>query len=350
MGMKEFLFGAAEKLLLNNFSRRVFKNSLVVLCYHGVVEKGRQKDRTEQTLYVNTVSIPEFDAQLEYVSKHFHPISAADLVGSLTEDRRLPAGAVLITFDDGYRNNATHAAPILLKRGIPAIFHLATGYIGSRSILWTEEIRLRSLEYPGNILKTSTGLFHLAGDPSSYQRLIAACRVTEACKVAPVEVREELLRVLRLGTPALPSRYDPEAHDFMNWEEARKLASQGFALGSHTVSHSILTQLPGCSAATELGESRAAVEQHTGARCNILAYPNGSPKDYSEPVMEVAQQAEYSAAFSVEDRLAGPRPRRFAIPRLMVPGHVSQTIFRAKVSGLYLLRRHKTTEKSIVYT
>ena len=342
--LKGLVFGAAEKLLIHTASRHLFRHSLAVLCYHGVVEKERKKDRTDQALYVNTVSVPEFDAQLQYVAKHFHPISAADLIGSLTEGKRLPARPVLITFDDGYRNNAVHAAPVLLKRGIPAIFHLTTGYIGSRAILWPEEIRLRTLEYAGVTLKTSAKLFHLEGRPGSYQRLAAASRVTHACKRVPVEIKEELLAVLRSNTPPLPSRYDPEAHDFMNWDEARKLASQGFELGSHTVSHPILSQLPPSAVASELGDSRTAIEKHTGATCRILAYPNGSQEDYSQPVMEAAQKAGYGVAFSVEERMAGPSPCRFAIPRLGVPGHVSQTIFRAKVSGLYLSLRRTTQD------
>src|SRR4029453_9293701 len=43
----------------------------------------------------------------------------------------LPPRAACITFDDGYRNNLTVAAPILRARGLPATVFVSTGYIGN---------------------------------------------------------------------------------------------------------------------------------------------------------------------------------------------------------------------------
>src|SRR6185503_16481297 len=54
----------------------------------------------------------------------------------------VPRGAVAVTFDDGYADNATHALPLLQRYGIPATVFLATGCIGNGRIPWHDEVLL----------------------------------------------------------------------------------------------------------------------------------------------------------------------------------------------------------------
>ncbi len=334
MEWKRWIFGAAEAGGVNALCRRLYRRSLGVLCYHGVVEGDRSAERA---LYGNTVSSEEFRRQLEYLAGRFTPVSGDDLIAALWGSKALPENPVVVTFDDGYRNNVTYAAPILQRMGIPAVFHLATGYIGNRSILWTDEILLRVLDWPDSVLRTPIGSVRLPDPAERSERLRVARRIGQACKRIPVESRDEFLASLRSKTPPIPSRYDPETHDFMSWDEARRLARQGFAIGSHTVSHPILTGLVREKLAAELRGSRATIERRTGVSCEILAYPNGSRADYSDLVMQEAETAGYRIAFSVEDRRAGSQPPRFAVPRLAVAGHVPLPVFYSKVSGLYAL-------------
>ena len=332
--LKRWVFEAAEAGQLNALSRRLYGRSIAVLCYHGVVEGDRGADRA---LYGNTVNIREFESHLDYLVKRFAPISGAHFIAALTEGKSLPRNPVVVTFDDGYRNNFTHAAPILLRKGVPAVFHLTTGYVGSQAILWPDEILLRVLDWPESTLNAPAGSFRLPGPADWSERFRVAKDISQACKRVPAESRDEFLTSLRSKTPPIPSRYDSEAHDFMNWTEARRLAEQGFELGSHTVSHPILTGLTAGMLAAELRESRATIERQTGSSCTLIAYPNGSRDDYSDAVIRETEKAGYRVAFSVEDRRAGRAPRRFAVPRLGVPGHVPLPIFFSKVSGLYAL-------------
>ena len=58
----------------------------------------------------------------------------------------LPNRAVAVTFDDGFLNNYTHAWPVLEQYGIPATIYLATGYIGSGRLIWTDLLETTILE------------------------------------------------------------------------------------------------------------------------------------------------------------------------------------------------------------
>lgn len=332
VGLKRWIFGAADVCHANLLARKLHRGSLAVLCYHGVVERYRN---ALPVLHRNTVSVTEFESQIDYLVRFFTPVSGQHVVDSVEEEKLLPPNPVLITFDDGYRNNLTHAAPILRRKGVPAVFGVTTSYVGTRSILWADEILLRVLDWQHPALHAPTGLFRLPSAIS--ERLLVARRISQGCKRIPIDTRNEFLAFLRSRTPPVPSYFDPEANEFMNWAEARQLADQGFDIGSHTVSHPILTGLTAEMVAAELRESRATIERHCRSSCTMLAYPNGSQEDYSSAILDEAERAGYRIAFSVEDRRAGRTPARFAIPRLLIPGHFPLPVFRAKVSGLYAL-------------
>lgn len=313
--------------------RRVCRGWVAVLCYHGVVPRMRD-DRKD--LFTFFVDVSQFSAQLQYICRKFTPISGSDLCEGLAGRRSWPKNPVVVTFDDGYRNNATIAAPILRQMGVPAIFHLATSYVGTHEILWTTEMRLRILDWPEPELECGFGRFSLGErQGNAKSRLAIAKQLVERCKRVPTQRRLELLDLLRSRTPAVPSLFDEQSDAFMDWHEARRLVAQGFELGSHTVSHSILTSVDGETVAAELRESRAVIEEKVGAPCRFLAYPNGGRADYSPEVMREAERAGYDAAFAVEDRHAGPVPCRWAIPRFLPHYGLPLEVFRAKVSGVY---------------
>src|SRR4051794_677511 len=150
---KTAIFDACRCLGVNAISRTLLRRKLLTLCYHGVVRE-HQEDAFE---YGNTVSVHEFERQLDFLARNFHPLPAAEAIewhkGALTT-RGTP---VLITFDDGYRNNLTLAADVLRAKGVPAIFHVSTSYIGTDRILWTDEMIHRILNWPFTSLPLPDG-------------------------------------------------------------------------------------------------------------------------------------------------------------------------------------------------
>jgi len=77
------------------------------------------------------VGIAQFDRQMALLREHCEPLSLAQVL-SATAIPRSPRPLVAVTFDDGYLDNYLHAAPILLKHGVPAAFFVSTGLIGTQ--------------------------------------------------------------------------------------------------------------------------------------------------------------------------------------------------------------------------
>jgi peptidoglycan/xylan/chitin deacetylase (PgdA/CDA1 family) len=137
----------------------------------------------------------------------------------------------------------------------------------------------------------------------------------------------------------LPPSLDHELLDFLSWDELRQLSHAGFEIGSHTVTHPILSRCTPDHVRAELRDSKAAIEQATGRPCYVLAYPNGMPGDYTAETEAIAAETGFRLAFAVHDCLAPASASRFAITRVSVPGHFPRSVFAARASGTWHLLR-----------
>ena len=92
--------------------------------------------------------LPEevFRRQIEFLSRHYRPVSLQQVVNAISDGAPLPEQAALVTFDDGLRNNATVAWPILREMGVPAAIFLTVDFIGTERFLWVDELYLYMVE------------------------------------------------------------------------------------------------------------------------------------------------------------------------------------------------------------
>lgn len=94
-----------------------------ILMYHSIEDKPG---------HFNSVPRKMFEAQMDYLAAHSYTvISLSECVSRLREERPL-GRCVVLTFDDGFRNNYTAAFPVLRKHKFPATVFVTTGWIGNR--------------------------------------------------------------------------------------------------------------------------------------------------------------------------------------------------------------------------
>jgi peptidoglycan/xylan/chitin deacetylase (PgdA/CDA1 family) len=96
-----------------------------ILMYHYISASPSAQDRIRYGLSVP----PEmFEAQLQLLSDNgYTTISLRDLYEYLAIGKALPAKPIILTFDDGYLDNYTHAFPILQKYDMTGTFFVLTG-------------------------------------------------------------------------------------------------------------------------------------------------------------------------------------------------------------------------------
>ena len=245
---------------------------------------------------------------------------------------------MFVTFDDGYRNNLTHAAPILERYGVPALINVTTGYVGCKRLLWCEEVRLRVLHWPKSKLPMplSQPDVRITGDRA--EKFSLADRVRTQCKQIPLQSAMAYLD--RLRECPLPSPSAQEIEDllaFLSWDEVRSLSAKGFEIGSHTVEHVILSRCGAAELERELRESKTA--HRAGDRPGML-YDRLSERrrrDLSALAFSAVRAAGYKLGFTMAGRLNRSVEDPLALARVNVPGHVREEVFSSRLSGLHSL-------------
>jgi peptidoglycan/xylan/chitin deacetylase (PgdA/CDA1 family) len=101
--------------------------------------------------------------------------------------------------------------------------------------------------------------------------------------------------------------------------ELRELAAlPGVGIGAHTMTHPRLSALSAEDQRRELTRSKARLEELTGRRVDLLAYPFGKPGDLAPETPRLAEAAGYRAAFLSQAGRIVPSSPRFLLPRLSV--------------------------------
>ncbi len=108
-----------------------------VLMYHHIQPNAEARKKGQTSLSVDNGM---FDNQMAYLKSHgYTTISAKQLVDSLRTHVGLPSKSIVLTFDDGYKDNYTYALPIFRKYGITANLMLATGLMeGADYLSWNQ--------------------------------------------------------------------------------------------------------------------------------------------------------------------------------------------------------------------
>jgi peptidoglycan/xylan/chitin deacetylase (PgdA/CDA1 family) len=256
-------------------------------------------------------------------------------VESTLKGTALPDNAVFVSFDDGWRNNLTLAAPLLKKYEIPATVFLTTDYIGTqRELFWAMEFRERVISFP-EIQIVLQGQRYELPPVESVERIILSDKLTEKVKRLPIEERNALLEMLRNKTTLdFSPKWKQELYEFLSWDEVRTLQRKNWTIGCHTLTHPILSMLHTEELTKELNESKTKIETELGEPCETLAYPNGSKDDYNEETIAVAKRLGFQAAFTLENRRNTETFDPMRIHRICITRDLTLNSFRAIISGV----------------
>ncbi|HYJ32473.1 MAG TPA: polysaccharide deacetylase family protein [Candidatus Binatia bacterium] len=268
-----------------------------------------------------------FERQMRHLARAYRPLPLATLL-ERSRAGTVPEGAVAVTFDDGYADNAEYAAPILARHGVPATIFLVTGCIGTGTIPWHDEVLLAFAAARG-------GAIRIPGQPADEpplplgteaERHRAAFRALAALKPRPEAERLAGVRAIReaLG----PGDPGTAASLMLDWDRVRAMRDSGIVFGSHTETHPILSRVTSERAREEVVRSKRTIEKELGEEAAFFAYPNGRPEDYDEGAVEALRAAGYRGALTTtfgpneagEDPFRWRRaaawsadPRRFAL-------------------------------------
>jgi peptidoglycan/xylan/chitin deacetylase (PgdA/CDA1 family) len=269
---------------------------VIILIYHSVADD----DAAPYIEPANRVDPRTFERQMAFLAAERRVLGLSALVDEIAAGRTPSAGTVCITFDDGYRDNLTVAAPILDKYRLPATLFLPTGLIERREAQWSDRLHWLSL-------------------PAAEHRRLHA-QLLEAS-------HDERMRLLgEIQDAAEPPRL------MLDWDEAHALARRypRFEIGGHTRDHLDLTRHPGEMRA-QIEGCAADLRRELGPGERHFSYPYG--RWSAETRQAVIDAGWRSAVATGAARRSGPGIDRYAMPRVAAPR--SMTRFAFKTSSAY---------------
>jgi peptidoglycan/xylan/chitin deacetylase (PgdA/CDA1 family) len=305
---------------------------LTVLAYHRVVDRTVPEFATYRR---NVSASPEaFAAQMDFVERQFNVVGLGDVTEWLAGGVSLPSRPLLITFDDGYRDNLVHAWPELRRRRLPMVLFLTTGPPDTGGALHWDVAA-----YCFRHTRRTEALLPVVGRRSWR---------TEAERDGVLDefiatIKRHPDGRLRSAIGQLPDRLEVDVPAdafegvYLNWSEIREMAEQGVAVGAHTIDHPILSRLDPEAAAAQVIGCRDRIAAELGRVPEGFAYPNGLPGDYDETVVDAVRKAGFRAAFTLSPgpaRAGEARRAPWEIRRVYVGAKDHLSRFAAKLSGL----------------
>jgi peptidoglycan/xylan/chitin deacetylase (PgdA/CDA1 family) len=244
-----------------------------ILMYHGVARQGAG----------------ELAAQLRYLGRHFKVVSLGTMLERIMNGSLPLAHEIVLTFDDGLRNNLTVVYPILRELQLHATMFVCPALVESGEWLWNHQMRCRLQTLAAPDLAELR--MKLLAPGASVDAIV------EWMKTLPLEQRRIGEETVRRATEGfLPTAAQREAFDVMDWNDLRSLDRDLITVGSHTLSHPILTKLSGQEIEAEILESRRCLEQRLQRKVEFFCYPNGA---YDRRAYHLVQKT-YRAAVTTE--------------------------------------------------
>ncbi len=300
---------------------------LTVVMYHYV-----RPIRSGPTPRLKGLEVDAFRGQLAYLRRHYEPVSVAEVIAASRGEHVLPRNALLLTFDDGYRDHVETVCPLLLDARMTGAFYPIVDAVLHGQVLGVNKLHFVLALAPDT-----------AGVVEAVERLILAD--PEAASLPPLaELRAshrhatrlddaDVIYVKRLIQMALPVPMRKRISDalfrefvtrdeagfaselYASADELRALAAAGMHVGCHGASHPWMSRLDRAAQAEEVEQSLRLLDHLGVPRTDFtFCYPYG---DYDATSLDVLGAAGCAAAFTAEVAIADVTPAAMLrLPRL----------------------------------
>ncbi|WP_315918463.1 polysaccharide deacetylase family protein [Mesorhizobium sp. SP-1A] len=262
------------------------------------------------------------------------PVALEDLPRLLADpadERRF----VAFTLDDGYRNNAEHAAPVFRRHGVPYTIFITRGFVeGTRSAWWeTAEALAREaieVEFDFGAGVEQVPMRTLAEKLAAFDRFSRFVQTTEEDQA--IGLLDRLAEAHGIDPAGIIDQL------VMDASELRELSRDPLVrFGAHTLTHVNLRRVDDARLRAELTGSACAVAEFTGREPQSLAYPYGYAAAVGEREFKAAADAGFKVAVTTQPGVLGPHnlQRPTAYGRVSLNGlYQNKRLVKALLTGI----------------
>jgi len=301
---------------IDYYLNQLGKNNFVIFLFHGVVEHSNYEVRnyTKKHLRKN-----EFEKFIEGLKLKGNPISMEEVLFNYQNKIKYRPFSYAITFDDGFENNYTNAAPILDNYNQKATFYISTDLIENNTITWTDKIEFCLENIQCGVIKLPWEI-----DEISFTD-----------KITKISIMKNLRNYLKSNLDINPSeivdyfykkfKIDPkecgnsELDKKMNWDQVKNLNNHSnFIVAGHSNRHLSLTSLSSNDLEKEIETSLKLLSEKGHVRSHHYSYPEGQEIDYSDNVIKCLKEKEIKCCPTAIPGVNNNKTNLFHLKRIMV--------------------------------
>ncbi|HUB86605.1 MAG TPA: polysaccharide deacetylase family protein [Verrucomicrobiae bacterium] len=249
-------------------------------------------------------NVAQFEADLDYLLAFSKAISLEDLLARVNGNRPLPKRSFLLSFDDGFREMAEIVAPILKRKGVPAIFFVNSAFVDNRELCFHHKIGLLLDQLSSNsnpaLTKKLAGCLKL-----SDENLEAVTARLRKISYAERGILDGLAETCGLSF----EKFLAEQKPYLASEQIRSLLRDGFSIGAHSVDHPFYGDLSLEEQLRQTRDSIRFVQEQFGVPQKTFAFPHsdaGVPRAFFEKI-----STDGTITFGTAGLLPSERPTHF---------------------------------------
>lgn len=252
----------------NWVASKLMGHNLFIIGYHSIASKNN--DRVAACYFDIAISAEDFAKHLDYLRSQGHTfIHFSEIQSVFAKKTYKPT---IIYFDDGFSDNLTVALPILESRNIKATIFVTTGFMDGTAIPQTSYLRWLLIRQ-GKDSKTIENAVQDFKAKSYNDRRIITDRYDQLDPTAKLEWKKIAF--------------------YLTEDQLKSLVSHNIEIGSHSVSHTKLTELSDNELGVELRQSREVLEALTAQKIETLSFPHGRS---NERVVAALKNSGYTYA------------------------------------------------------
>ncbi len=308
--MKRQLINFLSKIpLINNY----FSGIATIFMLHRISDFEKDKLFPNENMKVSPRFLEKFI--IECKNKGFEFISLDELYDILQHNKKVDSYKIVMTLDDGYKDNYEIAYPIFKKHNVPFTIYLTTSFPNKTALLWWYSLEKLIIE--NEKLKIKDKIF--------------TCKTYEEKNRVFLEIRKMILKLnqkeLKQELYEMFEGYDMDWYEFnnelcMSWEDVKNISQDSLCtIGGHTINHYAFNKLSENEIINEIKLANKEIEQQIGKKVKHFAYPFGSRNEVEKRDLEITKKFNFKTVTTTRSGTIYLEHKNYAnccLPRIML--------------------------------
>lgn len=268
---------------MNDYPSLLSENRLAIFLLHGVVERSGYRIRNYTRKHLE---LGFFLNVMKDLKRRGVPLSMDEVIDCRRSKKGYPPYSFAITFDDGFENNFSIAAPVLKDLGIPATFYVTTDFVDRNTMSWIDRIEycMERTEVSSLTLPWES-VVHDIATPEAVCQLLTLIR-TKVKSDGVIDADALVSHIYRQCRVPEVYQSDEPLDRKMSWKQIAALEADNlFRVGGHTHTHAVMSFLGADELEREIDTCLTLLLNKGGVSTVHFSYPEGLVHCFSNDVI-----------------------------------------------------------------